>query len=304
MRSSLTATREELVDLQDAHSALSRSTSQTIASQKSQIATLTRQNAILEEELSHAKATADDRSKALAELQIQHDELPTSSHVTSDSEDMRIVREELHRQAAYHRTLESTNAHLTAELAVLKERHASVEVLREEKRSLEKKLTVLEEMRERVVRLEAQVEAGRREREAWAKTETDSVLSQTLSDLRLTHARLLEEHGGTVALLRSREAEISDLTRREAEALDTVGELQDALRKAKDEVSRHQTRAALADREVGFTKALLVSGILYRFSCLTLGVRLATRLKKTRPWCPIRSLSHFLKSTKPQTPNY
>ena len=271
MRSSLTATREELVDLQDAHSALSRSTSQTIASQKSQIATLTRQTTILEEELSHAKATADDRSRALAELQIRHDEIPPSSHVTSDSEDMRIVREELHRQAAYHRTLESTNAHLTAELAVLRERHASVEVLREEKRGLEKKLTVLEEMRERVVRLEAQVEAGRREREAWAKTETDSVLSQTLSDLRLTHARLLEEHGGTVALLRSREAEILDLTRREAEALATVGELQDALRKAKDEVSRHQTRAALADREVGFTKALLVSGILYRSSFLTLG---------------------------------
>ncbi|EDR02403.1 uncharacterized protein LACBIDRAFT_332507 [Laccaria bicolor S238N-H82] len=260
MRSSLTATREELVDLQDAHSALSRSTSQTIASQKSQIATLTRQTTILEEELSHAKATAEDRSKALTELQLQHDERPTSSDVTSDSsDDMRIVREELHRQAAYHRTLESTNAHLTAELAVLRERHASVEVLREEKRGLEKKLSVLEEMRERVVRLEAQVEAGRREREAWAKTETDSVLSQTLSDLRLTHARLLEEHGGTVALLRSREAEILDLTRREEEALVSVGELQDALRKAKDEVSRHQTRAALADREVGFTKALLAS---------------------------------------------
>lgn len=62
-----------------------------------------------------------------------------------------------------------------------------------------------------------------------------------------------------MALLRSREAEISDLTRREAEALAAVDELQEALRKAKDEVSRHQTRAALADREVGFTKALLAS---------------------------------------------
>jgi hypothetical protein len=49
----------------------------------------------------------------------------------------------------------------------------------------------------------------------------------------------------------------------------------------KDEVSRHQTQAALADRNVGFTKVLLVSGILNRSSPLTLGVRLATRLKKT-----------------------
>ena len=65
-----------------------------------------------EEELAHAKATADDHSKALVELQIQRDELLTSSHVTSDSENMPIVREELHQQAAYYRTLESTNARL------------------------------------------------------------------------------------------------------------------------------------------------------------------------------------------------
>jgi mitotic spindle assembly checkpoint protein MAD1 len=119
---------------------------------------LTQQTTVL---VSHAKATANDHIKALAELQIQHDELLTSSHVTSDSEDMQVGREELHRQAVYHRTLEVTNAHLTAELAVPKERNASVEVLWEEKRGLEKKLTSLEEMRERVVRLEGQVEGER-----------------------------------------------------------------------------------------------------------------------------------------------
>ena len=80
---------------------------------------------------------------------------------------MSVVREELHRQANYLRTLESTNAKLTSELTILRERQSSVEVLKEENRGLEKKMQVLEELRTKVVRLEAEVEAGRREREEW-----------------------------------------------------------------------------------------------------------------------------------------
>jgi len=80
---------------------------------------------------------------------------------------MTVVREELHRQAGYLRNLESTNAKLNSELNILRERHASVEVLREEKRGLERKVTMLEEMRNKVIRLEAEVEAGRQERETW-----------------------------------------------------------------------------------------------------------------------------------------
>lgn len=79
-----------------------------------------------------------------------------------------MVREELHRQADYLRALESTNAKMSMELNGLRERHASIEVLREEKRGLERKVKVLEELREKVVKLEAEVEAGRREREEWS----------------------------------------------------------------------------------------------------------------------------------------
>lgn len=80
---------------------------------------------------------------------------------------MAVVREELHRQANYLRTLESTNAKLTSEINVLRERNTSVEVLREEKRGLERKVQMLEDLRTKVVKLEAEVAAGRREREEW-----------------------------------------------------------------------------------------------------------------------------------------
>jgi len=54
-----------------------------------------------------------------------------------------------------------------AELNTLRERHTAMEVLREENRALEWRAAAADEMRETVVRLEAEVEAARAEREAW-----------------------------------------------------------------------------------------------------------------------------------------
>jgi mitotic spindle assembly checkpoint protein MAD1 len=171
LRNSLSALREEHADLQDAQSSLSRNSVQTITTQKSQITTLTRQVSLLEEELEQSKLLAEKRRLTFEELQDQYDELSSAQHTMarngSEEESMSVVREELHRQADYLRNMESTNIKLTSELSILKERHTSIEVLKEEKRGLERKLRMLEELREKVVRLEAEVEAGRREREIW-----------------------------------------------------------------------------------------------------------------------------------------
>jgi len=71
LRSSLTAACEKVDELQDAHSSLSRSTSQTLASQKSQMVTQTRQTTIFEEELSKNHAHCRRPQKALAWVQIK-----------------------------------------------------------------------------------------------------------------------------------------------------------------------------------------------------------------------------------------
>ncbi|TFK35138.1 spindle assembly checkpoint component Mad1 [Crucibulum laeve] len=271
LRTSLTSLREELADLQDAHSSLSRSTAQTIASQKSQITTLTHRDELLSHELEQAKMVADQRSRTIEELQEQYEQLSSNQDAlmrrAQEEENMVVVREELHRQAEYLRTLESTNAKLTAELTVLRDRHTSVEVLREEKRGLERKVKLMDELREKVVRLEAEVEAGRREREEWASKAADSSapskipvsVTQNLSDLRLVHARLLEEHGATTALLRRREANILDYERREAEAQQNVQSLSQHVRSLQEQLNRKDTTVMLAEREVGFLQALVAS---------------------------------------------
>ena len=62
------------------------------------------------------------------------------------------------RDRRYLRTLESTNVKLSAEVTVLREQQTSIEVSKEENRGLETKVRVLEELREKVVRIEAEVD--------------------------------------------------------------------------------------------------------------------------------------------------
>ncbi|KAH9896012.1 hypothetical protein C8Q73DRAFT_773799 [Cubamyces lactineus] len=237
LRSALQTLREQQVDLEEENSSLARSTSQTIATQKSQISTLTHQ-------------LAEDRARAFEELQTQFDELGASQGSF-------IVREELHRQAAYMRQLQVTNAKLTTELNTLRERQTSVEVLKEQKRELERKVRGAEELRERVVKLEAELDASEEgERRVGTLTEpttpskTPVSVTQSLSALRLAHARLLEEHGSSVALLQHREQELTESQAREADAEGTIKELRAEVRSLKDRATRSEHKVSLAQREI------------------------------------------------------
>ena len=166
------------------------------------------------------------------------------------------------------RALESTNTQMMGELASLKERHTSVEVLKEEKRDLERKARTAEELRETVARLEAELEAGRMEREQWARLQQrgDDVrgapsvsLSQDLADLRLKNALLQEEHGSLKAALHRRESELEEATRRGVEAGDRVARLEGDIKELRDHSTRRDRRLELSEREVGFLKALVAS---------------------------------------------
>lgn len=130
---------------------------------------------MLTSELHEVKSIAEERSITMQTLQDQLDDLRTSpSHPTaeatsssSDENTWSILRNELTHLTSHLRTLESQNAKQTIELNGLRERNTSIEVLKEEKRGLERKLKGMEELREKVVRLEGELDAGRREREEW-----------------------------------------------------------------------------------------------------------------------------------------
>ncbi|KAL4076619.1 mitotic checkpoint protein-domain-containing protein [Scleroderma yunnanense] len=271
LREALATLRDEHIATEEEHSSLKRSYAQLSATHKSENATLTRRNAELEEELAKCKTAAEQSEATMHELQQKLDQQEAaadpSQRKRDEDQSWGVIRDELHRQAAHMRTLETTNTRLSAELAMYKDRHSNIEVLREEKRALERKVTVTEELRERVVSLEAQVEAARQERQEWAnkssetRTPSNPSLSvvQNLSELRLTHARLLEEHGSTLAILRSQEAELTKAQESLSDAQSTITVLHAEIRGLKDKVTRRDQRVQLAERELGFLQALVAS---------------------------------------------
>ncbi|KAH7886792.1 spindle assembly checkpoint component Mad1 [Phlebopus sp. FC_14] len=273
LRDSLATLRDELVEVKEAYSELRRSNDHTIASLSSRSSTLTHRNSELEQELTEYRSLAEERDATIRMLQQKLDDAETALGDTKlrrredEDENWSIIRDELHRQATYLRSLEATNARLNAELGRYKDRHENLEVLREEKRALERKVSIVQELREKVASLEAQVDAGRRERQEWATKsnetntppETSLSVVQNLSSLRLTHARLLEEHGASVALLRRREAELAGATESLSEAEATTNALRADVQVLKDKVARRDQRTQLAEREVSFLQALVAS---------------------------------------------
>ena len=179
LRTSLLGLEEDKSNLDEAHSQLSRSTTQAINSQKSQLAELTRQAKFFEDESITWKRNAEEKTQRLRDLEEENDALksrkvsesPTTTDPSTDN-DWKVVRDELTRQASYLRNLESSNARMSGELVQLRQRNESIEVLKEQKRDLERKLANTDSLRQSVVRLEAEVEAARKEREEWCARST------------------------------------------------------------------------------------------------------------------------------------
>lgn len=103
-----------------------------------------------------------------------------------------------------------------------------------------------------------------------SSSSTPVSITKNLSDLRLAHARLLEEHGANIALLRRREAEIADLECQQNEMQLNIRTFQADVRSLKEKIGRREQRVLLAEREVGFLNALVVPAFSHSsvFGCL------------------------------------
>ncbi|KAK2462381.1 hypothetical protein APHAL10511_005687 [Amanita phalloides] len=274
LRAKLTTLQEEHADLSDTHTSLSQSTSCTVASLRSQIASLTAEQTGLQGSLMESRALTSQHEATITSLQSQLLSQSQGEHRTplneEEARDMAVVRDELHRQAAYLHSLEKEKAKLTRDVTNLRESSSSLEVLREEKRGFERKLRTMDELRNKVVKLEAEVEAARKEKEAWASSHPQELssstssappvtLTQQLATLRLEHAALLESHGSTAPLLRSREAELAAARVQSEKLSKTVVSLEEHIRTLDQKICRRETRLGTAEREVGFLQALVAS---------------------------------------------
>jgi hypothetical protein len=71
-------------------------------------------------------------------------------------------------QTDHIRQLEETNLRLTSEVHTLRARNTNIEVLKQANIDLERKAREAEGLKEKVITLEAEVDASRKEREQWS----------------------------------------------------------------------------------------------------------------------------------------
>ncbi|KAH6894828.1 hypothetical protein BKA70DRAFT_1407390 [Coprinopsis sp. MPI-PUGE-AT-0042] len=82
-------------------------------------------------------------------------------------------------------------------------------------------------------------------------------VTQTLTDLRLTRAHLLEEHGATSVSVHQRTAELASLESQNAQSFKLVQPLKAEVREAKEDATRIDLRLILVERDMEELEALL-----------------------------------------------
>ncbi|KAJ3920830.1 MAD-domain-containing protein [Lentinula edodes] len=194
-------------ELQDAHSKLERSRNHEVSLLKTQLEETQKQAMFLEARVEEEKNAAKIAASNIASASSSTPSLSQSTSSIPDT-DNRLLTAELKRQATYLRQLESTNTRLNADVVVLKsdnailrDRNATVEVLKEEKRGLESRLKMKEVEVEKLVR-----EVVRRDHRSSSSKRSNlphptvKEISE-LAALRLEHAALLDQHGTTLSEL-------------------------------------------------------------------------------------------------------
>ncbi|KAG8953812.1 coiled-coil domain-containing protein mad1 [Tulasnella sp. 424] len=258
-------------ELEDEYADLKRTTTSSIASQKASLATLERKVSLLEDELERTRHLAEEHKDTARNLRDQVESLESQQADTSRmengfDENWQVIREEMHRQTAHWKSLESTNAKLTSEVHSLRAKQQSVEVLREENRSLQQRLLKASQQEETIARLQGEVDAARREREEWAAFlsnpnaepthHTPTALTTTISRLRLEHASLLEEHGSLSSILAHRDAELASLKSTSNDQATQITRLTQEVQDLQQQLGRRDRRVKLLERENQGLKAL------------------------------------------------
>lgn len=191
---------------------------------------------------------------------------------TGDADTIAIIRRELTDQVNHIRTLEAKNREYLTELKHLRQVHKAVEVVEEEKRSLQRRL-------ERTAALEAELQEETRQRRrlederlAWTAylqsessagepVEFDSpeALARALIAERLSSASLVEKLGALEPEITDRENIIKTLETEKAQILDELEKLKSVgvSPGTNKPLARVERQRALAVKEVEYLRAQL-----------------------------------------------
>lgn len=160
---------------------------------------------------------------------------------TGDVETLGVIKRELGEQVAHIRKLEATNREQATDLKHYKRLHKSVEVVEEEKRSLQRRLEAMEGLENDLNEARIQRQRLEDERLAWTaylqsqdsadgQLEFDSpeALARALVEERLNTALLIERLGGLEPELSAKDSNIQTLESEKSKLIEQIEKLKSA----------------------------------------------------------------------------
>jgi mitotic spindle assembly checkpoint protein MAD1 len=287
LRREHSALQQTHADTLDDLSTLQRTSSSQISQQASQLAILQSQLSHLQHSLQSTESHAASLEEHLSELQSQNDDLQSQlSNLQSaqrDTSGSEILRKELSNQANQTRLLEQRLHKADSELMKLRAHAASIGVLEEKLRSAESRAIGVQSLRDEVARLQAEVDGLQDQRQK----ELDMSISMmddenSLSKLRHDNARLLDELSATRSELSGTQASLITLETTVGELRTQLADQRKGVQDAQDQAKRFERAAELAEREMRFLRAMLVSILSHCLKPDPDAISLISRLRMSR----------------------
>jgi mitotic spindle assembly checkpoint protein MAD1 len=194
--------------------------------------------------------------------------------ITGDAETLAVIKRELSDQVAHIKKLETLTREQNTELKQYRKQHKAIEVVEEEKRSLQTKLRMMDDLQRQLGEAELRKQMLEEERDSWtsyleAEAETlGEVLFQTPQDFarafiqeRIERTDLLNRLGEIKPELTVKEANIRALEEEKAKLQSEVQQLKAAVNTGAANASDAKVRArlerqkTLATKEVEFLRA-------------------------------------------------
>ncbi|OBR02465.1 Spindle assembly checkpoint component MAD1 [Colletotrichum higginsianum IMI 349063] len=265
--------QEQLEDLSSAKDEAARINEKKTIDLEMQLRAAQKSTQELEQEAHAREAALQQVQSQLADKDSQVGNLESEvlrlKAQTGDADTMAIIKRELSEQVAHIRNLEATNREQLSELKHLRQIHRAVEVVEEEKRSLQRKLEAAQSLEAELSEARIQRQRLEDERIAWtgylASTGTDlefdspEAVARALVEQRYETAAQLDRVGSLQAELAAQESAVKSLQEENATLKSQLTEARSVATTQNVDKTRLRTerQRVLAVKEVEYLRAQL-----------------------------------------------
>ncbi|RUS21761.1 spindle assembly checkpoint component Mad1 [Endogone sp. FLAS-F59071] len=211
----------------------------------------------LQQQTQYLAANSDLLLESQRKLAEAEESLRELRGQAADRENVGIISKQLHDQVAHVKSLEKQNRGLNQELKHYKELYQNIEILREQKTSMQSELSRMDQLRHRLGELEVENTLLKKEKKDNTDFDSPYDMAKTLASQRYEIAGLLEKQGILAADVKSRDAYIEKVEGYMQEFKEKYMSLDERYQKELRSMKRLEKSKQLAQKEIGFLREQL-----------------------------------------------